>query len=216
MSEGNGMSRGADTEEEMEVTQAADVLQAARERARHQLTVNRPVVFVSWGVIYLVVYAVIWLSVRNQRPFTGPTSAALGFVTIFVTVALIITVAALSRVSEGVGGRSALQRRFSSVAIPVALAGVFLLEAALDHAGASRAVLATYGATAPILVMGVIYLVSSAISLSWSLAALGAWMVLAAAGSGFAGPVTVWPVAGLAVGVGFLVMAGYWFRQSRS
>jgi hypothetical protein len=216
MSNGNGKGSGSDTEDTMDVTQAADVLQSARDRAEHQLTVNRPVVFLSWGVIYLVVYGVIWLSVRNQRPFTGPTSAALGFVTIFVTVALIITVAALSRVSEGVGGRSALQRRFSSVSVPVALAGVFFLEAALDHAGASREVLATYGAAAPILVMGVVYLVSSAISLSWSMAAFGAWMVLAAAGSGFAGPVTVWPVAGLAVGAGFLVMAAYWFRQSRS
>jgi hypothetical protein len=216
MSDGNGGRLGSDTEDTMDVMQAADVLQAARERAAHKLTVNRPVVFVAWGVIYLVVYGAIWLSVRNQRPFVGPTSAALGFVTVFVTVALIITAAALSRVNEGVGGRSALQRRFSSVSIPVALAGVFLLEAALDHAGASREVLSTYGAAAPILVMGVVYLVSSAIWLSWSMAVLGAWMVLTAAGSGFAGAVTVWPVAGLAVGGGFLLMAVYWFRQSRS
>jgi hypothetical protein len=66
------------------------------------------------------------------------------------------------------------------------------------------------------LVIGVVYAASPAIWQHWSTRALGAWLVLVAAGSAYAGPVGVWGVAGLASSVGFLTMAAAIRRSERT
>jgi hypothetical protein len=209
------MDEEADQEAGFDAAAAVAVLQDAQKRARHELTVSRPGMLTAWGVIYLFAYGVLWLSVRGQRPFTGPGPGATATVSIFVLVALAVTVAILGRAATGVGGLPALRRRMYYVALPVAYAGVFVLEAALDHAGASRAVVALMGASGPVLVTGVAYLASSAMTLAWPVFGLGAWLVVTAAAAGFAGPVGVWPVDGLSGGLAFLVAAAIVSGQVR-
>jgi hypothetical protein len=72
MNEGTGMRDGAGASEVagMGAEDAAIIMSDARERARHELTVNRPAIFASWALVYLLGYGVVWLSVRGQRPFT--------------------------------------------------------------------------------------------------------------------------------------------------
>jgi hypothetical protein len=198
--ERDGVNEELGQETELDPAAALGILQAAQKRARHELTVSHPVMLTAWGVIYLVAYGVLWLSVRGQRPFQGPTPAATSAVSIFVLVALAITVAIVGRATTGVGGRRAVQRRMYYVALPIGYAGVFLLEAALDHGGASREVVGLMGASGPVLVTGLAYMVSSAIDVAWPVFALGAWLVATAAGSAFAGPVGVWAADGLPAG----------------
>jgi hypothetical protein len=93
---------------------------------------------------------------------------------------------------------------------------LFTLEAAIDHAGASRAVLAVYGAAAPILLVALTIAASAAVFLDWSLLGLGIWLLAVAAGSGFAGPVTVWAVSALAGGGALQVLAVIGLRWDRS
>ena len=61
MSEGTGMKNGADTGEAagMDAQGAAVIMRGARERARRELTVNRPAIFASWALVYLVGYGVV-------------------------------------------------------------------------------------------------------------------------------------------------------------
>ena len=73
--------------------------------------------------------------------------------------------------------------------------------------------LGVYGAAAPVLLTGLIYAAAAAISLDWAGFGLGLWLIAVGAGSGFAGPVTVWAVEALAAGVAFLVMAAFRFRH---
>ena len=202
-----GADTAADQETELDPAEALGILEAAQKRARNELTVSHPAMLTAWGVIYLVAYGVLWLSVRGQRPFQGPTPGATSAVAIFVLVALTITGGIVGRAASGVGGRRAVQRRMYYIALPVGYIGVFVLEAALDHGGASRAVVALMGASGPVLVTGIAYMVSSVIDLTWPVFALGAWLVATAAGSAFAGPVGVWAADGLSGGLAFLATA---------
>lgn len=211
------MEEQSGQETEFDAKAAVAVMQTAGRRARHELIINHPAMLTAWGLIYLLAYGVLWVSVRGQRPFTGPTPAAIGTTLIVVLVALTVTAAVVGRASSGVGGRRALQRRMYYLALPVGYAGVFVLEAALNHGGASKALVALMGASGPVLVTGIAYMVGSAIDLAWLIFGLGAWLVVTAAGSAFAGPVGVWAADGLSGGLGFLVAAaatGWWPGRS--
>jgi hypothetical protein len=59
----------------------------------------------------LVSDGVIWLSVRGQRPYNGPTPAALLTLTMVIAAAAVFTVIYVGRAGSGVGGLSVLQRR---------------------------------------------------------------------------------------------------------
>lgn len=207
------MQENTDEDMGVDVGRAAVILGEAREQARHQLRIRYPVLFATWGLMYLLGYGSIWLSVREQHPYQGPTPAALLALTVIVAAALAITVVLVGRAVSGIGGSSALQRRVYVLASLGGFIGLLTLEAALDHAGASRAVLGVYGAAAPVLLTGVIYAAAAATWLDWAGFGLGLWLIAVGAGSGFAGPVTVWAVEALAVSVAFLVMAALRFRH---
>ncbi len=101
-----------------------------------------------------------------------------------------------------------MQRRVSILALAVGIVAALVLEAALDHAGASRSVVfGVYQAAAPVLVAGVVYIANSAVRLNWTALGLGVWLVAVAAGGAFAGPVGVWAVTAVAGGLGYLLMA---------
>jgi hypothetical protein len=210
------MEGGADEETGMDLQQASAIMQEARDRARRALVVKRPVLLAVWGAAWIVSDGVIWLSVRGQRPYNGPTPAALLTLTTVIAAATVFAVIYLGRAGSGVGGLSVLQRRTLLLAYLGGYVALFTLEAAIDHAGASRAVLAVYGAAAPILLVALIIAASAAVFLDWSLLSLGLWLLVVAAGSGFAGPVTVWAVSALAGGGALLVMAVIGLRWNRS
>jgi hypothetical protein len=210
------MKDGADEETRMDLQQASAIMQEARDRARRALVVKRPVLLVVWGAAWMVSDGVIWLSVRGQRPYNGPTPAALATLVMVIAAATVFAVIYLGRAGSGVGGLSVLQRRILLLSYLGGYVALFTLEAAIDHAGASRAVLAVYGAAAPILLVALIIAASAAVFLDWSLLGLGLWLLAVAAGSGFAGPVTVWAVSALAGGGALLVMAVIGLGRNRS
>jgi hypothetical protein len=207
------MQENTDEDMGIDAQRAAVILAEARERAQHQLRIRYPVLYVTWGLMYLLGYGSIWLSLRGQRPYQGPTSAALLSLTLIVAAAIAITVVLVGRAVAGVGGPSALQRRVYVLASLAGFVGLLTLEAALDHAGASRVVLGVYGAAAPVLLTGLIYATIAAIWQDWAGFSLGLWLIAVAAGSGFAGPVNVWAVEALAAGAAFLVMTAIRFRH---
>lgn len=200
----------------MDVHEAAAILQDTSERARRALLVRRPVVFAVWGIAWMVADGVIWVSVRDQHPYSGPTPAALLVLTLVVAAAAAVTTVLVGHAGSGVGGWTVLQRRVLLLSYLGGYIALFTLEAAIDHAGASRSVLGVYGAAAPILLSGLIIAASSALVLDWSLFGLGLWLLAVAAGSGFAGPVGVWAVSALAGGAALLLMAavGQWWTRA--
>ncbi len=201
------MDEESGQETELDAQAAVAIMQAAQKRARRELAVSQPVMLAAWGAIYIIAYGALWLSVRGQRPYSGPTSGVASAVSIFALIALTVTAAVVARASSGVGGRRSEQRRLYYLALSVGIVGAFVLEAALDNGGASRAVIGLIGASGPVLATGIAYMAGSAIDVAWPVFGLGAWLVVTAAGSAFAGPVGVWLADGLSGGLAFLLTA---------
>jgi hypothetical protein len=209
MNEGIAMKDDTDSDEGtgLDALGAAAIMQEARERAQRELHVSFRVLFAAYGLLYLIGYGAVWLSVRGQRPYHGPGPAALVALTLLVTVAVVVTVIVVGRAVSGVGGWSARQRRIALLSYGSGIVGVYLLEDALFQAGASWSVIGVYGATAPMLVTGMAYAFSSAFWSNWSVFGLGLWLIVVAGTSAFAGPVGVWAVGALAAGLAFLLVA---------
>ncbi len=87
-------------------------------RATRALIIRRPVLFAVWGIAWMAGDGAIWLSVRGQRPYAGPSPAALGELTVVIVVAALITVILVGQAASGVGGLSALHRRILLVVVP--------------------------------------------------------------------------------------------------
>ena len=218
MNERVAMKDGADFDEgtDLDARGAAAILHEAHERAERELHVNYRLLFTPYGLLYLIGYGSVWLSVRGQRPYHGPTGAALGVLGLLAVTAVVVTVVVAGRAFAGVGGWSARQRRAAILSFGTGLVGVYLLEGALAHAGASWSVIGVYGATAPMLVVGMAYAFSYAFVPNWSVCVLGVWLIVVAGTSGYAGPVGVWAVGALAAGLAFLLMAAVRPEQRHS
>ncbi len=200
----HGAAAGESTH--MDVQEAADIMREAGERARREFRRSHRGSFTIWGVLLLLGYGSMWLLLRGQRPFHGTNPGAFAAVTLLAAGSGLATVAQ-ARAESGVGGASALRQRIHLLTLIAGLAGMFALEGALAHAGASRTVIGIFEAAAPILVAGLFYLSSSALWLDWPVSGLGMWLIAVAAGGAFAGPVGVWAVGALAGGLAFLLMA---------
>jgi hypothetical protein len=205
-----------DSESELDLTQAAAIMREARERALRELRARYPAVFVTWGLVLMIGYGAMWLSVLGQHPYTGPDPWSLVVLTLLLAAGAVTTVIIVGRPLTGIGGTPAAQRRVHYLALAAGLIGVFALEGALAHAGASNSLLGVYGATAPMLMSGVVYATSPAAWQDWSTRLLGAWLVVVAASSAYAGPVGVWGIAGLLAGLGFLAVAVVRRRRDRA
>lgn len=210
------MKDGTDADDGMDVLGAAAIMQQASERAQHELRINYRLLFTTYGLLYLIGYGAAWLSVRGQHPYHGPMGAGLGVLLALAAAAVVVTVVVVGRAVSGVGGWSARQRRAALLSFVTGLVGVYLLEGALFHAGASWSVIGVYGAAAPMLVTGMAYAFSSAFVANWSVCALGVWLIIVAGASAYAGPVGVWAVGALAAGLAFLLMAAIRPEQRRS
>lgn len=196
------------------VAEAAAIMREAGENARRRLRARHRATFTIWGLGLLLGYGTTWLVVRGQRPFQGPAPAAFAVLALLATASVMLGVEE-ARSGSGVGGLSVVRRRVSFVSVLIGLAGMFAVEAALIHAGASRPVVSVFEASAPVLVAGVFYLTTSIARPHWALAGLGLWLVAVAAAGGFAGPAGVWGVDALAAGLAYLLMAAFepWLHQ---
>lgn len=220
MNEGTGTKGGPAAGEAagMDAQGAAAIVQEARERARRELRVSRPVLFVTWGLVVLVSYGAMWLSVRGQHPYHGPAWETLLLAVLLFVIAAGATANVVDRAASGVSGRSELRRGIFALAVLAGFAALEIERQALWHAGASRPLVALFGEAIPLLVAGLVLVASSAVTarLDWPRLALGLWLLAVAAGGAWAGPVTNLAACALAGGGGILAMAAIEPRLRRS
>jgi uncharacterized membrane protein (DUF485 family) len=194
---------------EMVDMSVATEMQQARERARRELAVRRPVLFLTWGLVVLVGYGALWLSVRGQHPFHGPTVPAVVTLVALFVAAAVYTVWAADRTSGDVGGPSVLQRGIFVLALAAGGFAMDIFIHAASDASADRPLVALIAAAAPLLVVGLVFVASCAVNgvLDWPRLALGLWLLAVAAEGGWADPVTYLAVIALAGGGGIMLMA---------
>jgi hypothetical protein len=158
----------------------------------------------------------LWLSVRRQHPYTGPTGEAL-VVMFGVLAAWIITVATVrGRASAGVSGRTKRQERAYGAVLVAALVGVSVFEGVLKADGVRLSI--TYGIyppTAQLIVLGSIGAMIAAGREDWPGFGAATAIILIATGSAFAGPVGVWLSDGIGCCVAVLAhsAAQAWVRS---
>jgi len=191
---------------------AAKLLDEATVRAQRELEFRSPLLSLLAAVVVLVAFGAIWLSVRNQHPYKGPTAVALVVLYAVVLIRIGTVLYAHRRAKAGVSGRSVSQNRAEGVALLAALVAVYVLMAAMAHDGASDGVVyGVYVVTATLIVLGTFGAARSATREDWRGLGLSIAFLLVAAGSAFAGPRGVW----LSDGVGCcVVLLGYSAAQA--
>lgn len=187
--------------------EAVKLADAARRRAVRELRINLPIFFLTWGVTVVVSYGALWLAVRGEHHFHMPNGYVWGIVIPVVILGGTIRLRLLSQATDGVSGRSDAQQGIFVLSPIIASAGLWVLAAALAHAGASHSSVAIVAFAAPMLALGTILLASSAVHLDWSMFGLGVFLLVVTAGGAFAGPTALLLVYAVAGGGGFLVAA---------
>src|ERR1022692_5061730 len=95
--------------------QAAALVDQAPQQARRKFQPSPPWLLVTRAVMVLAALGAIWLSVRGQHPYRGPTAADIPVLVAFIVVNFAATAAVRRHATAGVSGRS----RFSPGEITV-------------------------------------------------------------------------------------------------
>jgi hypothetical protein len=193
-------------DQDMSVQEAAAVMQDARARARKELVINAPLVYTAWGLVWLIGYGVMWLSVRGQHPYTGPSGVSIAAVFVLAGFAVAIVLVVASRTAAGIGGQSVRHRRI--IAATWAIGYLILLGVASSISGSvSTRTLAFVGFAGPVVLAGLTYLLASALGRDRPAFVLGAWLVIVGASCAWLAPATILATCALAGGGAFLLMA---------
>jgi hypothetical protein len=192
--------------EQLDPREAAALLDGATRTAQRQFDLRRPRFMVIAAGFVLFDYGVLWLSVRHQDPYTGPTGWALLVLYATIAVWIAAVAAARRRAFHGIGGHTARERQTTSLVFLAIWMSVYVFQGALHHAGASDAIVyGIFPATAPFIVVGAGtagYMAGKEqpLTLACALSAMALGLVAA-----FFGPVEVWGV--MAIGSCALLLA---------
>jgi len=191
---------------------AARLLAQTQRQAQRGLDFRSPWLTLLAAAAALVAFGTVWLSVRGQHPYKGPTAVALLGLYAVVAIRIGSVAYAHRRARAGVSGRSVSQQRAEGAGLVAALVAVYVLMAALAHAGASDSVVyGVYVVTATLIALGAFWAGRSAVREDSPGLGMSIALMLVAAGSAFAGPRGVW----LSDGVGCcVVLLGYSAAQA--
>ena len=138
----------------------------------------------------LAALGAIWLSVRGQHPYRGPTGADISILIAFIVVNFAATVAVRRHATAGVSGRS----RFSQGEIAVLVLTFVVAIVAIAGLGAAGAGFATYP-TSVLVIPGLAWTVLMAIRANRRGLATGLAIIVIGIVGAFAGPAGAWAVA---------------------
>ena len=192
--------------------QAAALLDQTTRQARRQLEPSPPWLLVIRAVLVLAALGAIWLSVRGQHPYRGPTAADIPVLVAFIVVNFAATVTVRQRAMTGVRGRS----RFSQGEIAVLVVAFVAAVVAMAGLGTAGVNFATYP-TSVLVIPGLAWAVLMAARSQWREFATGVALVVMGIVGAFAGSAGSWAVAA----VGFCAVmlgtaAAIAWRQQRA
>jgi hypothetical protein len=172
--------------------QAAALLEQTTQQARRRFQPSPPWLLVTRAVMVLAALGAIWLSVRGQHPYRGPTAADIPILIALIAVNFAATVAVRRHAVAGVSGRS----RFGQgeiIVLALAFAATVVAMVALGTAGVS---FATYP-TSVLVIPGLAWAALMAARANWHGLATGLALIVIGIVGAFAGPAGAWAVAGV-------------------
>lgn len=189
---------------ELDPREAAALLEQTTQRARREFEIGPPILLLAGAVTVLIAYGAVWLSVRNQHPYSGPSGTALAVLygTLAVWIALVTNV-----MRRALSGRSSRQRRLEGITFGAIWICVYVFQGALHHTDHNHAIAyGIYPAVAPLIIVGAVAAGYEAARDNWARAGFAASAVVLGAFASFAGPAGVWGVVG--VGLCVLLLTG--------
>jgi hypothetical protein len=196
--------------------EAARLLDQAKRNAQREFDLNPPLMRLIGAAVILVGYGALWLSVRGQQPYEGPSLAAIAVVYTAVIVVIAVSAKVVQRATAGVSGRSQQLLKSELAAIVVAYIATGVFQGALRYDGASQAIVyGVFPAAAPLVVVGGTLAGIAGARQDWPMFGTALAVVAVGTGAAFAGPAGAWAVAGVGL---FLVALGHaaatmWLRQ---
>jgi hypothetical protein len=190
----------------MSVQDAAAIAQDARARARKELVISAPVVYAAWGLVWLIGYGAMWLSVRGQHPYLAPAGASIAVVFVLAAFAAAAVLVVAHRAAAGIGGQSARNRRIVLVTWVTGYLILIVGQAAISGHVSTRA-LAFVGLAGPLLLAGLVYILAAILGRNRLAFALGAWLVIVGASCAWLAPAAILATCALAGGGAFLLVA---------
>ena len=175
--------------------QAAALLDEATLEARRKLVPNPPWVLVTRGVLVLAACGAVWLSVRGQNPYAGPTNADIPILIAFIVLNSALAVGFRRRAGAGVSGPSRLRPAEIAIATLAWIAAVALL-VALAAAGRSYRLYPT----TLLIIPGLTWAILMMLRKNWRGVYSGVSVAVVGAVGLLAAPAGAWLVAGLGLG----------------
>ena len=165
---------GAGDDDHFEPSDAADLLVSTRRKASRGFEQTTPLVYLFAAVVLGAAYGALWLSVRHQDPYVGPSLAVIGWVYGIVVVSVIVSATTYRRATHGVRGPSRREDAIRGLAIGVPWIAVYVFDGALKANGFSNAIVyGVFDAAAPWLVVGAAFAAFSAGREQWGRMAQG-------------------------------------------
>lgn len=212
-----GPSSGTPEEGRMEPREAARLLAQTQADARRSLDFRAPWVSLVAAVVVLAGFGTVWLNVRNQHPFTGPTIASLVFFYGLIALRIATVIYAYARARTGISGRSVKVQREEAVLMTGVLLVCYLALIGIASSGSHGA--GFYWSlflNGTLIALAAVWAGRSAIHKRWHEVALTVPVALIAALAAIAGPRGMWLVNGVGLCVLLLANAalGEWQRRA--
>jgi hypothetical protein len=173
--------------------EAAKLLAQTTRDAQRRFSVTSPLLSLLGATVVLAAFGAVWLSVRGQHPYKGPTAAGLLVMYGILVCWIGVLVRFRQRATAGVSGRSIRQQRAYGAAVVTALVGVSVFQGVLKHDGVGNAIVyGIYPPTAQLVALGAVGAAIAAAQEEWPGFGVGIAIALIAAASAFAGPRGVW------------------------
>jgi hypothetical protein len=172
--------------------QAAALLDQTTAQARRQLTPSPPWLLAARGVAVLAALGAIWLSVRGQHPYKGPTGSDIPILLAFVILNFAATVGVRKHAMTGVHGKTRF-RPAEIIILTLSWAAVPVLMWGLATAGASFA----WYPTTVLIVPGLAWAAVAGAREGWRGSVVGLTLAATGVAGAFAGPAGSWAVAGV-------------------
>ena len=148
----------------------------------------------------------MWLSVRGQHPYTGPSGVSIAAVFVLAGFAAAAVLVIIHRSAAGIDGRSVRYRRIILATWATGYLILLMVQAAISSPVNTRT-LAFVAFAGPLLLAGLTYILASVLGRNRPAFALGAWLVIAGASCAWQAPVTILATCALAGGGAFLLIA---------
>jgi hypothetical protein len=179
---------------------AAALLGQTTQQARRKFEPSPPWLLVTRAILVLAALGAIWLSVRGQHPYRGPTAADIPVLAGFIIVNFAATAAVRRRATAGVSGRSRFTQGEIMVLVVAFVAAVIVMTG-LGAAGVSFA----WYPTSVLVIPGLAWAAIAAARANWLSFGIGLAIVALGVAGAFAGPAGSWAVA--AVGLCAILLA---------